>query len=66
MIETEKLDKFQQFIGYKFNEISLLEKTLTTKAFGNQNHTPHFEGMDNAHAEYFTEDEYLSAKLIEA
>ena len=46
MIETEKLGKFQQFIGYKFNEISLLKKTLTTKAYGNQNHTPHFEGMD--------------------
>jgi len=46
MIKTEKLDKFQQFIGYNFNEISLLKKTLTTKAYGNQNNMPHFEGMD--------------------
>lgn len=29
-------------------------------------HFPHFEGMDNNHVEYLTEDEYLSAKLIEA
>ena len=46
MSRTEKLEKFQEFIKYKFNEISLLKKTLTTKAYGNQNNTPHFEGMD--------------------
>ena len=46
MIETEKIEKFQEFIKYEFKEISLLKKTLTTKGYGNQNNTPHFEGMD--------------------
>ena len=41
-----KLKEFQDFIGYEFEDISLLKRALTTKMYGNQNHIQHFEGMD--------------------
>jgi len=40
------LEEFQTVIEYKFNDISLLKQSLTTKNRGYQNREPDFKGLD--------------------
>ena len=47
MDNNEKVEKFQEHIGYKFNDPSLLQEALTTKKYGNSHRgVTSFEGLD--------------------
>ena len=48
MEESNKLvlKKFQDFIGYKFNDSDLLKQALTTPQYGNEKKIPHYDILE--------------------
>ena len=43
----DRLERFEDYIGYQFNNPNLLLQALTTPQYGNQNNIPHYEILEN-------------------
>ncbi len=43
----DKLNKFQDFVGYQFKNPRILLQALTTPQYGNENNHPHYEILEN-------------------
>ena len=43
---TSKLEKFQEYIKYKFKDVNLLRQALTTSQYGKENNTPDYQILE--------------------